>query len=155
MTDPISEGGKDAVRYAVSTIPLLITVPVGLILPLGVAFGAPKTTATFAFSAGTVLIIIVEYARRGSVWFSSPVARRRLLAAISVTFWFMPVLTVAGLVLGWIAIDNCFGVDCTKFGNSMAVVGFIFSILSAIGSIIIISYLRSEAWARFRAASEA
>ena len=153
MTDPISAGGKSTIRYFTSTGPALITMPVGLCIPIGGWLGSVDGGVTTGFTAGILLAISTEYLRRGTIAVPSPSARRILLSILTAIYRITPVLAGIAVALGVIAVNGCFGPTCAPFDHFMAEVGLVIAIISSLASAALISLLRSPVWAQQVAAS--
>ena len=153
MTDPISSGGAGTIRYALSTGPALITMPPGLCIPICGWLGFVDQGITVGFTAGILLAMTTEYLRRGTITLRSRSIRHTLLAILTGIFQVTPVFAGIAVVLGIVAVHNCFGPTCSVNDHVTAVMGFVLSIIASLASVALVSLLRSPIWAQHRAAS--
>ena len=151
--DPVSSGGWPAVRYVISTTPVLVVLPPALILPLGIWLGHMDAGAEIGFSASTIIPLAAEYLRRGSLTLAKVVARRRCIAMMTALFVATPVLSLLAFVVGFYGVADCFGLPCGMIDQPITVVGLVLAVLALLGSLALISFLRSPVWAQHRLAS--
>ena len=153
MNDPIAGGGGKTIRYATSTGPALLMMPVGLCVPVGGWLGSIEGGVTTGFTAGILLAMAAEYVRRGTVAMRSPEIRQSLLRLLTLIYSATPLLAGLGLILGIIAVNRCFGPACSVDDHVFEVMGLVFDVLALLASVALVSFLRSSIWAEFRAAS--
>ena len=153
--DPVSAGGRIAIRYAVSTGPALVAMPVALALPIGIWSGHMDGGGTVGFTGAVVVPLVAEYLRRGSLTLSNAATRRRCLAAMTALLKATPFLSVLALLLGLYGAVGCFGGDCARIDQPIAIVGLVLAVVAVLGSLALISLLRSDVWRQHRAASSA
>ncbi|WP_442678016.1 hypothetical protein ACSBM8_10705 [Sphingomonas sp. ASY06-1R] len=153
MNDPVSAGGKKAVRFALSTVPALVTTPTAVVLPIGVWLHNPGPAVSTGFTLAIIVPMIVEYMRRGSLSASKPATRETLRGLITFIYVVTPLLALSGLLLSLVAVGTCFGRVCSTTDTIVGVMACVFAIIATGTSVMLIGLLRSASWAQYRAAS--
>lgn len=153
MKDPITAGGSPAIRYALPTTPALIAMPVALLAPVGDMVGSDHFSVTGGFTASVLFAFGTEYVRRGSLYPHGADMRARWLGVLSGILRATPVLSVIAFLLGIVAVSRCGGATCSDMNHVVTVMGLVFAIIASLGSMALVSMLRSPVWAQHVAAS--
>ena len=153
MKDPISAGGTAAIRYAVSTTPVMLTMPVALMAPVCVWAGKPDWGVQWGFTVAVLSGFGMEYVRRASIYPHRPATRAWFLALLASVFRITPILCVTALVLGLIAVSVGGQPSYSSWDDAVEVLGLVFAIIASLGSIGLVSMMRSPIWEQHVAAS--